>query len=110
MGLFYSVKSNIYIYIYVFFIIFFLLFRDIAKWINEENAKLKKLATSFTALKNGIENDVIEAYISELKTRIPIPIKFASEGDSVNMLRLYFVCKRHCIGCFYPQCEWFVNM
>jgi hypothetical protein len=85
--------------------------RSLALQIDEQNAKIKKIAVSFEALKEYVDKNVEElrSYITEIQKRLPVPTAFSTEGRIKKTLKLHFECSRQDDNCLYPKDRPFIS-
>ena len=79
--------------------------RSLMDKIEEQNRLIHEAAVSVDALKQYLDNNIelLKQFISELVKRLPVPVRFSTEGRVQKVLRLHFICARQGDRCLYPS-------
>jgi len=78
--------------------------RTLAAQIEEQNKLIKAAALSVGSLKEYVDQNVamLKTFIADVAKKLPIPIKFSTEGRVRKTLQLHFVCEIQTERCLYP--------
>jgi predicted class III extradiol MEMO1 family dioxygenase len=78
--------------------------RSLAAQIEEQNALIKEAALTMDSLKEYVDKNVelLKTFIGDVVKKLPIPIRFSTEGRVRNTLQLQYVCGIQNAQCLYP--------
>jgi hypothetical protein len=78
--------------------------RSLAAQIEEQNAMLKEAALTVDSLKEYVDKNVamLKTFIADVVKKLPIPIRFSTEGRVRKTLQLHYVCGIQTERCLYP--------
>lgn len=78
--------------------------RSLAAQIEEQNALMKEAALTVDSLKEYVDKNVamLKTFIADVVKKLPIPIRFSTEGRVRKTLQLHFVCGMQTERCLYP--------
>jgi hypothetical protein len=79
--------------------------RSLADKIEEQNARIKEAAVTYEALKEYMETniEILKNFIADITKKLPIPVKFSTEGRIRKTLQLHFICGTQSERCLYPE-------
>jgi hypothetical protein len=79
--------------------------RSLADRIEEQNRLIREAAVSVDSLKEYLDNNIelLKQFISEIVKKLPVPVRFSTEGRVQKVLRLHFICAREGERCLYPH-------
>ncbi len=86
-------------------------FRSLAVQIEQQNAMIREAAVSVEALKEYVDKNVemLKTFIADVAKKLPLPVKFSTEGRIRKTLQLYFVCGMQTERCIYPEDRPFIT-
>ncbi len=78
--------------------------RSLAAQIEEQNALMKDAALTVDTLKEYVDKNVamLKTFIADIMKKLPIPIRFSTEGRVRKTLQLHYVCGIQTERCLYP--------
>ena len=78
--------------------------RTLAAQIEEQNRLIKAAALSVGSLKEYVDQNVamLKTFIADIVKKLPIPIRFSTEGRVRQTLQLHYVCGIQTERCLYP--------
>ena len=78
--------------------------RSLAAQIDEQNALMKEAALTVDSLKEYVDKNVamLKTFIADVVKKLPIPIRFSTEGRVRKTLQLHYVCGIQTERCLYP--------
>jgi len=78
--------------------------RSLAAQIDEQNALMKEAALTVDSLKEYVDKNVamLKTFIADIVKKLPIPIRFSTEGRLRETLQLHYVCGIQTERCLYP--------
>ena len=78
--------------------------RSLAAQIEEQSALVKEAALSVDSLKAYVDKNVemLKTFIADVVKKLPIPIRFSTEGRVRKTLQLHYVCGIQTERCLYP--------
>jgi hypothetical protein len=78
--------------------------RSLAAQIEEQNMLIKDAALSVDSLKAYVDKNVemLKTFIADVVKKLPIPIRFSTEGRVRKTLQLHYVCGTQTDRCLYP--------
>ncbi|MHA2241231.1 MAG: hypothetical protein ACXACE_06460 [Candidatus Thorarchaeota archaeon] len=84
---------------------------SLAAQIEEHRTKLREAAVSVEILKEYVESNVemLKKFIADVVKKLPMPVKFSTEGRIRKILQLHFVCSKQTERCLYPDNRPFIT-
>ena len=78
--------------------------RSIATQLEEQSTLIKEAALSVDSLKAYVDKNVeiLKTFIADVVKKLPIPIRFSTEGRVRQTLQLHYVCGIQKERCLYP--------
>ncbi len=85
--------------------------RSLASQIDEQNKLIREAAVSVDALKKYLDDNIedLKHFIAGVVKKLPVPVRFSTEGRAKKTLRLHFSCGIQTAGCLYPRDREFVT-
>ncbi|MFW9793503.1 MAG: hypothetical protein ACFFEE_04315 [Candidatus Thorarchaeota archaeon] len=85
--------------------------RSLAFQIEQQNAMIRDAAQSVESLKEYVDQNVemLKYFIADVVKKLPVPVKFSTEGRIRKTLSLYFTCALKHERCLYPEDRPFVT-
>jgi hypothetical protein len=84
---------------------------SLAAQIEEHKTKIREAAVSVDILKEYVESNVemLKNFIADVVKKLPMPVKFSTEGRIRKILQLHFVCNKQTERCLYPDDRPFIT-
>ncbi|MHA2303002.1 MAG: hypothetical protein ACXACD_18810, partial [Candidatus Thorarchaeota archaeon] len=84
---------------------------SLAAQIEEHKTKIREAAVSVDILKEYVESNVemLKNFIADVAKKLPMPVKFSTEGRIRKILQLHFVCSKQTERCLYPDNRPFIT-